>query len=147
MMRERSRTASSVRRPVARLALMGAAVALLALMVAGPVMAKPAAPKAKVRPFVALTTVVGTTADTVTATVVKGNRAMKASIGKDVVFTLADNAVIVKVTKDGATRIGLGDLAAGDRVAIHGRVLLKESTAPVFKAWLLIDRGVKPPKT
>ena len=146
MMRKHTRATGRVRRPAARIVLMGAAVALLALMVAGPVMAKPATPKAKVRPFVAQTTFISATADTVLATVVKGNRAMKPSIGKDVTFTLADKVVIVKVTKDGSTLVGVGDLVAGDRVMIHGRVLLADP-APVFKAWLLIDRGVRPPKT
>jgi hypothetical protein len=103
----------------------------------------------KARPFMAQTTVKSfdVVANTVTATVVKGSRAMKPSVGTDVVFTLGDGAVIVKVTEDGATTIGLGDLVAGDRLMIHGRVVLTDPAAPVFKAWLLIDRGPKPATT
>jgi hypothetical protein len=149
MMRKRVTAAEKIRRPVAKLALVAAAVALLCLMVAGPVVAQSAAPKVKARPFMAQTIVtsVDATAKTITATVVKGNRAMKASLGTDVVFTLSDAAVLVKVSKDGATTIGLGDLVAGDRVMIHGRIDLTNLAAPVFKAWLIIDRGPKPTTT
>jgi hypothetical protein len=149
MMRTRVRAAGKIRRPAARIALLAAAVALLCLMVAGPVVAQAAAPKVKARPFSAKATVtsVDVTAKTLTANVVKGNRAMKASIGKDLVFTLSDAAVLVKVSKDGATTIALGDLVAGDRVLIHGRVDLTDPAAPVFKVWLIIDRGPAPPTT
>lgn len=150
MMRERVRAAGRVRRPAARIALLATAVALLALTVAGPAVAQSAAsPKAKARPFLCLATVtsVDVTAETLTAKVVKGNRAMKPSIGQDVTFAVGDSAVIVRISKEGATTITLGDLVAGDRVLITGRVDRTNPDAPVFKAWLILDRGPVPTKT
>ena len=84
-------------------------------------------------------------AQTLTATVIKGNRAMKRlQIGKDVVFAVGEATVIVKISKEGATTIGLGDLVAGDRVLVNGRVDRTIPDAPVFKVWLIIDRGPAP---
>ena len=150
MLRRRIRAADRVRRPAARAALLTAAVALLALMVAAPVLAKAAAPpKAKARHFTAQATVtaVNVAAKTLTATVVKGNRPMKPSIGKDVTFAVGDATVLVKVGKDGATTIALGGLVAGDRVLVTGRVDRTNPDAPLFNAWLIIDRGPKLLKT
>jgi len=150
MMRERGRAASRVRRPAATVALLAAAVALLALTLAGPVVARPAAPPVvKARPFVCKATVtsVDEALKTLTAKVVNGNRPMKASIGKDVTFTVGDFTVIVRISKDGATVIGLGDLVAGDRVLINGRIDRRVPTAPVFRARLIRDRGPVPTQT
>ena len=150
MFRRRVRAAGRVRRPAARSALLAAAVALLALTVAAPVMAQAAAPtKAKARHFMAQATVtsVDVAAMTLTANVVKGNRPLKPSIGKDATFTVGDCAVIVKIGEDDVTELDLGDLVAGDRVLVTGRVDRTNPDAPVFKAWLIIDRGPKPLKT
>ncbi len=150
MLRKRVRAAGRIRRPAARIALLAAAVALLALTVAGPVVARAAAPPAaKPRPFMAQTTVtsVDLSGKTLTARVVKGNRPMKASIGKDVTFAVGDSAVIVKIGEDGAATIGLGGLVAGDRVLVTGRVDRTNPAAPLYKAWLIIDRGPVPLKT
>jgi len=150
MLRKRIRAAGRVRRPAARIALLAAAVTLLALMVAGPAVAQAAAPpNVKARHFMAQATVtsVNVAAKTLTAKVVKGNRPMKASIGKDVVFAVGDSAIIVKIGEEGATTIGLGGLVAGDRVLVTGRVDRTHPDAMVFNAWLIIDRGPKPLKT
>lgn len=150
MMRKRFKAAGKVRRPAARIALLAAAVALLALAVAGPVVAKPAAPpKAKARPFMcqAIVTSVDTTGTALTATVVKGNRVMKHSIGQDVAFAVGEATVIVRISKEGATVIGLGDLVVGDRVLINGRIERAGSAPPVYKARLIRDRGPAPTKT
>ena len=146
-MNTRVRAAGRVRRPAARIALLAAAVALLALMVAGPVVARAAAPpKAKARPFTARATVtsVDVSARTLTAKVIRGDRPMKTSIGKDVTFAVGDAAVIVRIGEEGATTIGLGDLVAGDRVLVKGRVDRTDPAAPVFRARLIIDRGPAP---
>ena len=150
MMKECVRAAGRVWRPAAKIALLAAAVALLALTVAGPVVAQSAAPpKAKARPFMcqAIVTSVDTTATAFTAKVVKGNRAMKPSIGEVVPFAVGESTVIVKISKEGATVIGLGDMVVGDRVLINGRIDLTDRTAPVFKARLIRDRGRAPTKT
>jgi hypothetical protein len=150
MTREPTRAARVARRHIARVALVAAAVSLLALMVAGPAVARPAAPtKAKAQPFMAKATV--TTVDiaggALTAKVVKANRAMKASIGKDVAFAVGASAVIVKISKKGATIIGIGDLIAGDRVLISGRIVGTDPTKLVFRARLIVDRGPAPTTT
>jgi len=150
MMRARFKAAGKGRRPAARIALLAAAVALLALTLAGPVVAKPAAPpKAKARPFMvqAIVTSVDTTGTAFTAKVVKGNHAMKVSKGQDVTFAVGASTVIVKINKEGATLIGLGDLVVGDRVLINGRIERIGSAPPVFKARLIRDRGPAPIKT
>jgi len=150
MLRRRVRAAGGIRRPAARIALLTAAMALLALVVAAPVVAQAAAPpKAKARHFMARATVtsVNVAAKTLTATVVKGNRTMKPSIGKDVAFAVGDATVIVRIGEDGATTIALGALVAGDRVLITGRVDRTNPDAPLFNAWLIIDRGPAPLKT
>ena len=150
MLRTRVRAAGRVRRPAARIALLAAAVALLALTAAASAVAQAAAPpSAKARPFLARATVtsVDVSGETLTAKVVKGNRPMKPSIGKNVTFAVGDSAVIVKIGEDGATTIGLGGLVAGDRVLITGRVDRTNPDAPLFNAWLIIDRGPKPVKT
>ena len=150
MLREPVRAPGRVRRPpAARIALLAAAVALLAFTVAGPAMARAAAPPtAKARPFMAQATVtaVDVSAKTLTAKVLKGNRQMKTSIGKDVTFAVGDSAVIVKIGEQGATTISLGALVAGDRVLVAGRVDRTNPAMPVFKAWLVIDRGPAPLK-
>jgi hypothetical protein len=150
MLRKRIRAAGRVRRPAARVALLAAGVMLLALMVAGPAAAQAAAPpNAKARPFMAQTMVtsVDVSGKTLTAKVIKGNRPMKASRGKDVVFAVGDSAIIVKIGEEGATTIGLGGLVAGDRVLVAGRVDRTIPDAPVFNVWLIIDRGPAPAKT
>ena len=151
MLREPVRAPGRVRRPpAARIALLAAAVALLAFTVAGPAMARAAAPPtAKARPFMAQATVtaVDVSAKTLTAKVLKGNRQMKTSIGKDVTFAVGDAAVIVKIGEDGATTVALSGLVAGDRVLVRGRVDRTNPAAPAFNAWLIIDRGPKPLKT
>jgi len=150
MLREPVRAPGRVRRPpAARIALLAAAVALLAFTVAGPAMARAAAPPtAKARPFMAQATVtaVDVSAKTLTAKVVKGNRPMKTSIGKDVTFAVGDSAVIVKIGEQGATTISLGALVAGDRVLVAGRVDRTNPAMPVFNTWLVIDRGPAPLK-
>ena len=123
-MRERSSTPGRHWRPAVRIAVLAAAVALIAFAVAGTVVAKPTAPKVKSQPFMVQAIVsVETTAGTAfTASVIKGNHAMKALISKDVTFTVSASTVIVRINKEGATIIGPDDLAVGDRVLISGRI-------------------------
>lgn len=150
MMRDHFKPARKARRPFAKVTLLAAAVALLALTVAGPVMAKPAAPpKVKTRPFMAQAIVVSvdTTAGVFSANVLKGNRAMKHLdlIGEVVTFTVGESTVIVRIDKEGATVIKLADLVAKDRVLINGRI--DRTAVPVFRARLIRDRGPAPAKT
>lgn len=149
-MSERPKTTGKMRRPIARLALLAAAVALLTLTVVGPALAKPATPpKVKARPFMCQAIVSErATETTFTAMVLRGNRAMKHSIGQFVTFTVGESTVIVRIDKEGATVIKLVDLVAGDRVLINGRIERTiPETPPVFKARLIRDRGPVPTKT
>lgn len=139
----------TVRRPATTLLLVAAAVALFALTLAGPSLAKkPADAKQKTRPFVcrADVTSVNTSANTLTAKVVRGSRQLKGSVGKQVTFSLAGQCVILKVGSDGADVISLGSVAAGDRVVINGLVDRNDANAPVFTAWFILDRGPAPLK-
>lgn len=137
-----------IRRPFATGLVLAAAAALLALTVAGPIAAKaPERHRLKARAFecVAVVTGVDATAGTLTATVQRASRVLKPSIGKDVTFTVPAKAVILKRTGDGdRQRIALKDVAVGDRVRLLGRVLVKASDPPVFKAWIIVDWGPKP---
>lgn len=127
-----------LRRPVATIALLVAMAALVTLAVAGPLAAKPGA-KVKTRGFTCVATVASVDVDgrTITAKLIKSNRAMKASIGSVIDFEVLASA---KIIKTGPTRIALADVVAGDRVLIRGRI----SATGAFKAVLVIDRGTRP---
>lgn len=138
-----------IRRPAGVLFLLAAAAALLAMSLAGPALAKkPAGDKHKTRPFVCQADVssVSTSANTLTAKVVRGSRQLKDLVGKQATFTVAGKAVILKVGGSGADVISLGDVATGDRVIIHGLVDRTDAKARVFTAWFILDRGPAPLK-
>ena len=88
-------------------------------------------------------TATNTAANSLTVKVVKGKKAV---VGKEITFTLAGKAVIMKVGDDGADVISLGAVAVGDRVLVHGRVDLTNPAVPVHTAWLILDRGPAPLK-
>lgn len=144
-MTKRTGSRARIRRPGATLLVLAATAALVLAAVAGPSLAKAPAGKAKVRPFVCKAEVVGgnVAANTLTAKVVKGKKAV---IGQTLTFTLSARARIVKLGADGAELIGLGLVAPGDRVLIHGRVDLSVAGAPAYTAWLVLDRGPAPLK-
>jgi len=136
-MRERVTAARRFRRPAMTITLLMAVVALVTLAVAGPLAAKRGVtPKAK--GFTCLATVKSVDVDgrTITATVIRGNRAIRASVGSDVVFAVRTSARIIKTGPTGPTAITLADLTFGDRVFIRGKV----SATGVFKAALVVDR-------
>ena len=135
-----------IRRPAGTLLVLAAAAALILSAVAGPSLAaRPDGSKAKVRPFVCRgdVTAVNVAANSLTVKVVKGRKAV---VGKEITFTLAGKAVIMKVGQDGADVISLGAVAPGDRVLVHGRVDLTDRDAPVHTAWLILDRGAALPR-
>jgi hypothetical protein len=134
-----------MRRPATTLLVLAAATALILSAVAGPVAAKRHdGAKLKVRPFVCKGEVTAVpAANSLKVKVVRGKRAV---VGKQVTFTLAGKAVIMKVGADGAEVIGLGDVRIGDRVLVHGRVDLTTPGAPTYTAWLILDRGPAPLK-
>ena len=150
-MRERSSTPGRQWRPAVRIAVLAAAVALIAFAAAATVVAKPTAPKVKSQPFMVQAIVSvdtsGTAGTAFTASVVKGNHAMKALISQEVTFTVSASTVIVRINKEGATIMGPDDLAVGDRVLINGRIERTKTAPPVFKARLIRDRGPVPTKT
>ena len=138
-----------IRRPLATLLVLAAAAALLAASVAVPAVAKDPGGKAKARPFAcfAVVTAVNAQGGTVTATVSKGNRAVKDHVGRDVTFTVAANAIIVKMGGGDPATVALSAVAVGDRVHLLGRVDLSTPGAPGFTAHLVLDRGPKPLKS
>jgi hypothetical protein len=146
MMTKRAAPRRRIRRPGTMLVVLAAAIALVAMGVTGPALAKkPDGSKLKVRPFVckAEVTAVNTAANSLTVKVVKGKKAV---VGKQLTFTLAGKAVIMKIGDDGAEVISLGAVAVGDRVLVHGKVDLTNADAPVYTAWLILDRGPALPK-
>jgi hypothetical protein len=146
MMKKRSGWKRRIRRPAGTLLVLAAAAALIVSAVAGPSLAaKPDGSKAKVRPFVCKGEVTATNvaANSLTVKVVKGKKAV---IGKEITFTLAGKAVIMRVGDDGADVISLGAVARGDRVLVHGKVDRTNPDAPVHTAWLILDRGPAPLK-
>jgi len=151
MMRDRVSTPCRQWRPAVRIALLAAAVALIAFAAAGTVVAKPTAPKVKAQPFMVQAIVSvdtsGTAGTAFKAKVVKANHAMKVSKGQEVTFALSASTIIVKISKEGATIVGPGDLAVGDRVLINGRIERTKTAKLVFKARLIRDRGPVPTKT
>lgn len=139
-MRGRVTTARMLRRPAVTIGLLVAVVELLALAVAGPLAAGPGAtPKAKAFTCVAKVVSVDVDGRTITAKVIKSNRATRAFVGSEVVFVVRPSA---KIIKTGPTAITLADLAVDDRLLIRGRI----SPSGAFKAALVIDRGAKPIK-
>jgi hypothetical protein len=138
-----------IRRPLATTLVLAAAVALLALSIAGPVAAKDPSAKVKARPFTcsAVVTAVNAQGNTITATVKKGNRTLKDYRGKDVTFSVHTDAIILKVGAGTPTQISLGAVALGDRVHLNGRADLTNASAPAFTVHLVIDRGPRPLKT
>jgi hypothetical protein len=146
MMTKRVGLRRRVRRPAGMLLVLAATAALLVLAIAGPALAKkPDGSKVKVRPVACLAEVTATdiSANTLTVKVVKGK---KANIGKIITFTLAKKAVIVKTGDGGADVVALSAVAVADRVVVHGRVDATVASAPVYTAWLVLDRGPAPPK-
>ncbi len=135
-----------VRLPLSALVVLAAAAALTLSAVAGPALAKkPADVKLKARPFVCKAEVTATNvgANALTVKVVKGRKAV---VGKELTFTLAGKAVIMKVGDEGADVISLGAVAVGDRVLVHGRVDRTNPDVPAYTAWLILDRGPAPLK-
>ncbi len=146
MMTKRTGSRRRIRRPATSLLVLAAAAALMLAAVAGPALAKRAdGAKVKVRPFVCKgeVTATNTAANSLTVKVIKGRKAV---VGKQITFTLAGKAVIMKVGTDGADVISLGAVAVGDRVLVHGRVDRSNPDAPVHTAWLILDRGPAPLK-
>jgi hypothetical protein len=139
-----------IRRPLASALVLVAAATLLVLSIAGPAAAThPTGPKVKARPFTcfAVVTAVNAQGSTITATVKKGNRALKDFRGKTVAFTVHTEAIILKVGGGDPAQIALSAIAPGDRVHLIGRADLTNASAPVFTARLVIDRGPQPLKT
>ena len=137
-MREQVTAAGTLKRSAATMALLMAVVALLALAFAGPLSAKPGSPpKAKKFTCVATVTSVDVDGSTITATVVRGTRAIRASIGSDVDFVVRRSTRIIRT---GPTAITLADVAVGDTVRIRSRV----TKTGVFRAALVVDRGPTP---
>ena len=133
------------RAPLITLVALAVLTALLVAAVAGPAAAK----RPKAPPFAAqtLVTSVDTSAGTVTAKLVRANRPLKSLVGSDVTFTLGEKTLIVKLEKEaGPSLITLADIAAGDRLLIHGRVDRSDASAPVYRAFMLLDRGPAPAK-
>jgi len=149
MMNRPAGSKRKIRRPLATVLVLAAAAALLALSVAGPATARDPGAKAKARPFAcfAVVTAVNAQGGTVTATVKKGNRAVKNCVGKDVTFAVAANAVIVKLGDGDPATVSLSAVAVGDRVHLLGKVDLTTPGAPVFTAHLVLDAGPKPLKS
>ena len=149
MMNRPAGSKRKIRRPLATVLVLAAAAALLALSVAGPATARDPGAKAKARPFAcfAVVSAVNAQGGTFTATVSKGNRAVKDYVGKDVAFTVAANAVIVKLGGGDPATVALSAIAVGDRVHLLGRVDLSRPGAPGFTAHLVVDRGPKPLKS
>jgi hypothetical protein len=149
-MKPTRRPPSKIRRPLATTLVLAAAALLLVASLAGPVAAKkPDGAKVRARPFNVVAIVVATdgTAGTLTATVVKGNHAMKDRKGTEVTFTVLKDALILKVGDATPVAIPLSSISKGDRVHIVGRIHLSTASAPVFNARLILDRGPRPPTT
>lgn len=137
-MRQRIIGTGKLRRPIATMALFVAVAAVLALAVAGPLAARPGTmPRAKAFTCVAKVTSVDIAGRTITATVIRSNRAMRASVGHDVVFKVRRFARIIET---GPTAITLADLGVGDKLLIRGRV----SATGAFRAALVVCRGTTP---
>ena len=141
MMTRRIGSKRRIRRPAGALVVLAAAAALMLAAVAGPSpAAKPDGSGVKARPFVwkAEVTATNVGANALTVKVVKGRKAV---VGREITCTLAGKAVIMKVGDDGAEVVSLGAVAVGDRVLVHGRVDRTSPAAPVYTAWLILDRG------
>ena len=83
-------------------------------------------------------------ADALVVHVRHGSRGLRGSLGKDITIDVPASAKVFAVGHHAATLTTIGQITAGDRVVIDGRVDRTDPSAPVFTARRVLVRHLVP---